>query len=75
MKLFPEVEKYSDIMLKKDIKNIIKDKTQHNWLWYTSKTGLNRMLSLFRSDTPIVHTDIYTIKFDEFGKDIQCLAV
>jgi len=68
--------RYGRYDLDDELKNIIKDKTEHNYYWwYTSKAGLNRLLSLFRSDTPIVNTDIYTIKFDEFGKDIQCLAI
>ena len=59
-----------------EFQNIIKEKINTNYVWrYSSRSGLNNLLSYFRSNVPIQSTSIYVINFNENGNNIQNVLI
>ena len=63
---------YGRYELDDELQDLIKTKMNINYIWrYSSKNGLNNILSYFKSTQPVKSTSIYTIDFNENGNNIE----
>lgn len=68
---------YGRYELDNNLIKIFSTKLNSNYIWkYTSKSGINNMLSYFRhSDTNYKNESFYVIDFNEDGNNVEVLSI